>query len=114
MEVVAPFGSEYGIENIYIMRKQIEFKIPPLVQALIENYFEQIFTAHTWIKFEGGMPNKLAGIVFLHWVVVYSSEREFGIYPPKGFFFICFVLFVHIALQHIFFYVKKTSIIMIF
>jgi hypothetical protein len=66
------------IENLHILQKHVDRVLPPPVQKKVRDYFVQTFERNKRICFDLDISYRNATTLFLHWLIKYWPEREYG------------------------------------
>jgi hypothetical protein len=68
------------LENLSILESHVLSAVGPQVLTKVQNFFSKIFAQNRWIRFDGQLPDNEVVILFLHFLVRYWPEREYGIF----------------------------------
>jgi hypothetical protein len=77
---------DYPVRNRDILTSHINAVIPLPVKTLFSSFFQTILHTYRWIRFDGDIPPDLAVDLFLHWIVKYYSDRDYGMIFVLSFF----------------------------
>jgi hypothetical protein len=68
------------LKNFSIIKTHVVNALGERVLERIQSFFAQVFAENRWIRFDNDVPDNEIVILFLHFLVRYWPQREYGLF----------------------------------
>jgi hypothetical protein len=76
--------TQQSLSNLNILEAHVFSAIGSQTVTIVKSFFTQLFPQNRWIRFDANLADHEVIILFLHFLVRYWPEREYGTFSLKA------------------------------